>query len=656
MPTSIPNALNMLCAGLILISAFAMVATRQVQGVVRFFVIQSLLLAASSFLLGYGRNSVHLWALGAITIAAKVVAIPWILRRLLPGDFYERREISQAVNIPSSLLLALLLTVAAEFLTGPLVLAAHDPVVRVNLPIGLAGVLIGGYSLIARREAIPQLIGILAMENGAFFAGIAIAPELPHYRRAGGGGGRHPDRRRGWIAHAEYTTNPRNHRGRRVERAEGGARRMALTAILALPLLAALLCWIRPLRNVAWGISVASTSAVLALASYVSAEVIASGKVVALPGWFECDGLSALVLLLVSFVSALACVFAGGYMRRGEHDGKARLWWFYSNYNLFVFALLAVPALAEPNLTWVAVELVTLFSVLLVGFDNTSSALEAAWKFAVLTIMGAPIALFGFFTLFWAYRSATGGSWETWDGLRTAASSMDPNVLKLSFLLVFVGFGAKSGLAPMHTWLPDAHSQAPTPVCAVLSGVKTTVPLYVILRFLSIVLASPAAKRGQLDDRPGSRLGSNRRVSVAPGPRLQAHVRLLDSGAHGRNSYRRGVSDANFGFRRRVSNAESCNHEVVMLLRGRGHPAGSQHPRDPVRPRAVPDLALCRLDVVALFARHRRCSPVPHFFERILHPLCRDARRTIRRRGDTGNSDRNRVRGNYAARQRYGFR
>jgi hydrogenase-4 component E len=179
MPTSTPEALNTLSAGLILISAFAMVATRQVQGVLRFFVIQSLLLAASSFLLGYSRNSVHLWALGTITVAAKVVAIPWVLRRLLPGEFYERREISQAINIPSSLLLALLLTVASEFLTGPLVTAASDPVIRVNLPIGLAGVLIGAYSLIARREAIPQLIGILAMENGAFFAGIAIAPELP---------------------------------------------------------------------------------------------------------------------------------------------------------------------------------------------------------------------------------------------------------------------------------------------------------------------------------------------------------------------------------------------------------------------------------------------------------------------------------------------
>ena len=179
MSTSIPEALNTLSAGLILISAFGMVATRQVQGVLRFFVAQSVLLAASSFLLAYSRSSIHLWALGAITIVAKVLAIPWVLRRLLPAEFYERREIAQAVNIPTSLLLALLLTIVAEVLMGPIVAATHDPVIRVNLPIGLAGILIGAYSLVARREAIPQLIGILAMENGAFFAGVAIAPELP---------------------------------------------------------------------------------------------------------------------------------------------------------------------------------------------------------------------------------------------------------------------------------------------------------------------------------------------------------------------------------------------------------------------------------------------------------------------------------------------
>jgi hydrogenase-4 component E len=176
---SVAGSLNSLDAGLILICAFAMVATRQVQGVLRFFVIQSILLAASSFFLAFDERSIHLFALGAITIVAKVFIIPWVLKRTLAPELYERREIAQVLNIPASLLLALLLAIAAELLVGPLSSSTGNAIIGINLPIGLACVLIGAYSLAARREAIPQLIGILAMENGAFFAGIAIAPELP---------------------------------------------------------------------------------------------------------------------------------------------------------------------------------------------------------------------------------------------------------------------------------------------------------------------------------------------------------------------------------------------------------------------------------------------------------------------------------------------
>jgi hydrogenase-4 component F len=270
---------------------------------------------------------------------------------------------------------------------------------------------------------------------------------------------------------------------------------MALNAMIAIPLLSALLCWLYPLRKAAWVVTLVSTWTVLPLAIFVAAKVLSGGKVIGVPGWIEADALSALVLSLVSFVTALAAVFAGGYMRHSEHDSSG-LWWYYCNCNLFAFALLLAPALTEPNLVWVAVELITLFAVLLVGFEKTAGALEAAWKYAILTMMGAPISLLGFFVLFWAYRSAGGETPETWERLRALSPAMNPNLLKLSFLLVFVGFGAKSGLSPMHTWLPDAHSQAPSPVCAVLSGVKTTVPLYAILRLLSIVLASPAARVG----------------------------------------------------------------------------------------------------------------------------------------------------------------
>jgi len=271
---------------------------------------------------------------------------------------------------------------------------------------------------------------------------------------------------------------------------------MALIALVALPLIAAILCWFGPVRRAAWHVTVLCQCVEFGLALFISARVIATGRFIGAAGWFEADGLGALTLVIVTFVCALAAVFSGGYMRHSQ-DHNDRLWWFYSIYNLFAFALVAVPSLAEPNLVWVAVELVTLFAALLVSFEHTAGALEAAWKFSVLTIMGAPIALLGFFVLFWAYRSGVGAHPETWQGLYAAAPSMSPTLLKLSFLLVFVGFGAKTGFAPMHTWLPDAHSEAPTPVCAVLSGVKTSVPLYVILRFLGIVLASPGARLGE---------------------------------------------------------------------------------------------------------------------------------------------------------------
>ena len=270
---------------------------------------------------------------------------------------------------------------------------------------------------------------------------------------------------------------------------------MALMLIVALPLLATLLCWIAPLRRFSWGITLASTWVVFALTLLTWHDVLATGRIVGVPRWFEADGFGVLVLTIVAFVTALASVFAGGYMRRREHD-PGRIWWFYCNYNLFAFSLLVVPALADPNLVWVGVELVTLFAILLVGFEETTTALEAAWKYAVLTMMGAPISLLGFFVLFWAYHSVPGGGPETWQSLQSAASRMDPSLLRLSFLLVLVGFGAKTGLAPVHTWLPDAHSQAPSPVCAVLSGVKTSIPLYAILRVFSVLLASPAARMG----------------------------------------------------------------------------------------------------------------------------------------------------------------
>jgi hydrogenase-4 component F len=152
---------------------------------------------------------------------------------------------------------------------------------------------------------------------------------------------------------------------------------------------------------------------------------------------------------------------------------------------------LAIPLLAEPTLVWIVVELTTLCSALLVSFDNTREALEAAWKYVVLSLMGAGMALFGFLVLFAAMQASGSDGAYTWNGLIAAEPKMPPVLLQTAFLLILIGLGTKAGLVPMHTWLPDAHSHAPSPICALLSGIETTAILYVILRLFPVMQASP---------------------------------------------------------------------------------------------------------------------------------------------------------------------
>lgn len=269
---------------------------------------------------------------------------------------------------------------------------------------------------------------------------------------------------------------------------------MSILLILLLPLLATALVCI-PFKN--WwasGVTVFFSLVDLFLAARVAWHVSAGHSITAalkigMLKWVAVDGLSALILLLIAFVATTAAIFSVGYMAH-ENLKPGRLRLYYANYNLFVFSMLAVPVLAEPTLVWIVVELTTLCSALLVSFGNTREALEAAWKYVLLSLMGAGMALFGFLVLFAAMQAAGGGIY-TWDGLINVAPRMPPVLLQTAFLLILIGLGTKAGIVPMHTWLPDAHSQAPSPVCALLSGVETTAVLYVILRLFPIMKAAP---------------------------------------------------------------------------------------------------------------------------------------------------------------------
>ena len=272
---------------------------------------------------------------------------------------------------------------------------------------------------------------------------------------------------------------------------------MELAAILLMPTVACMLSLMPLGRNLAAPITLIANLIVFVLAGDVAIRTARWGRIGSLNEWLTCDGLGALVLALVALVSVTAALYSWGYIRiRVLHGGRKKEQHYYGLYNLFTLSLLAVPILANVALMWVAVELTTLFSAFLVGFEGTPEALEAAWKYVVLTTLGAVLALFGFLILYWGSRVA-GYEPFTWAGLVEAAPRMPPALLWPAFLLILVGFGTKVGLVPMHTWLPDAHSQAPASICALLSGVETTTVLYVILRLFPVVGGMPV-----LDARP----------------------------------------------------------------------------------------------------------------------------------------------------------
>ena len=412
-----------------------------------------------------------------VNLVTKPVIVPWLLRRTAPGEIYTRREIDQVLNIPTALLIALALVVGAFVLGVPLAQAVGPDARGPNVPIGIAAILLGAFTLTVRREAMSLLIGILAMENGAFFAGIAIAHDL-----ADAGGARHRDRRADHRVHhggagpcgrdaggRHRGRGPREPAGRRSPARAGRGAPVSVIAILLPPLVAAALIGLSRRGQWAAGATIVSCLAVLALAARMAWRIAGGGSVdeeldAAWRNWIAVDGLSALILLLVALVAAIAAIYSAGYMAQ-EPLPPGRLRVYYASYNLFVFSMLAIPLLAEPTLVWITVELTTLSSALLVAFENTREALEAAWKYVVLSLMGAGVALFGFLVLFAAAR-AGGGATYTWAGLAAAAPAMPPLLLQTAFLLILIGLGTKVGPGA------DAHLAAGCAQPGALAGVR----------------------------------------------------------------------------------------------------------------------------------------------------------------------------------------
>lgn len=233
--------------------------------------------------------------------------------------------------------------------------------------------------------------------------------------------------------------------------------------------------------------------AVLFFAVALFKQMILSGSAKALGGFIYLDLLSAFFILVISVVAFAASLYSVGYIKKDIEnkaisENKARF--YYLLFNLFCFTMFLVPAMNNLGMLWVAIEMTTLVSAFLVGFYNSKESVEAAWKYIMICSVGIIFALLG--TILFSYAISISGLSKSlnWSDITPVAQILDKNILKIAFIFILVGYGTKAGLAPMHTWLPDAHSQAVAPISALLSGVLLKTAIYAILRFGIIIIKS----------------------------------------------------------------------------------------------------------------------------------------------------------------------
>jgi hydrogenase-4 component F len=215
-------------------------------------------------------------------------------------------------------------------------------------------------------------------------------------------------------------------------------------------------------------------------------------------GYFFVDDLNNVFIVLTAFVAFTTSVFSASYIGHELEIGRLtprHLRFYHAMYQTLMFAMNLGLTANNIGLMWVAIELATLTTVLMVGIYRTHEALEAAWKYFILGSVGIALALFGTILVYMAARPAIGEGADAmvWTTLLENAHSFSPELLNVAFVFLLLGYGTKVGLAPLHAWLPDAHAEGPTPISAVLSGLLLNVALYALLRFKMLLAVNPDA-------------------------------------------------------------------------------------------------------------------------------------------------------------------
>lgn len=263
-----------------------------------------------------------------------------------------------------------------------------------------------------------------------------------------------------------------------------------LWILLLTPIITGLIAWRIKTQICAW-FQVVGAVLTLTAGLAVAYQVMTGSSITAWDEFIYIDALGAFNIGLIVFVGFTASLYSVGYMKYELSEGmitERQFHHYFLLFHLFLFTMVAVSVVNSIGLMWVGIEITTIVSALLVGMYQKETALEAAWKYLIMGSVGISFALIGiiFIYLSGVHVSGESPSALNWTVLRQVSQDLNPKWMLTAFVFVLIGFGTKAGLAPMHFWLPDAHSQAPSPVSAVLSGVLLNTALYGILRIYAI--------------------------------------------------------------------------------------------------------------------------------------------------------------------------
>ncbi|MBV8456393.1 MAG: hydrogenase 4 subunit F [Acetobacteraceae bacterium] len=265
---------------------------------------------------------------------------------------------------------------------------------------------------------------------------------------------------------------------------------IGLYGVLAGPLIGALILAFQPDYRQSARINIVASAVAFASALLLLIQRPAPGP------FLQIDDLNVVVVVLGTFVGLTTSVFSASYIGHELATGRltpASLRFYHAMFQLMAFGMNLALTANNIGVMWVAVELATLTTVMMVGIYRTHEAIEAAWKYFILGSVGIALALFGTILVYVAARPVVGPGINgmVWTALMAHAQGFDAALMNVAFVFLLLGYGTKVGLAPMHAWLPDAHAEGPTPISAVLSGLLLNVALYALLRFKMLMAATP---------------------------------------------------------------------------------------------------------------------------------------------------------------------